>query len=200
MTTTPTPTAAGTILACDPGTHRAGLVWMKTSADPTDKPRLAGWELIQPKGEYIHERIAYVCNEVAQVIAERKPSVFVLERTPGGNLKRNRPADPLGALSLDLQHVARKAGVPVVLYLPSQWRALTTGHGAATKQEAITLLRLKYTTLFQVPGDVANDVLDAAGLALAEWERTRDPRLSAMMDSRTTTTTTTTATAPAVRK
>ncbi len=188
MTTTKdTATApAATILACDPGTHRAGFVWMDAATDPTETPALEGWHLVQPKGAYIYQRIGYVCDVLTTLLAELRPAVFVLERMPGGNLKRNRPADPLGALGLDLQQVARKASVPVVLYLPGQWRAITVGRGDATKQEAITLLRLKYTTLFQVPGDVASDVLDAAGLALAQWEDTRHPTLAGMMQAQST--------------
>lgn len=168
-----------TILGVDPGTHRTGVVWLNAE-DGT----LAGWRLLRaPRGNLLaHERMKLLCDEVAAVLALTGASVVVLERQPGG-VRHKKPAEQLGTLGGDLHTLARRAGAKVVWYTPSEWRAITVGRGDVDKDTSARWLRVAYPMLAVIPPDMALDVLDAAGLALAYWERERDPRVTAIADA-----------------
>lgn len=165
-----------TILAVDPGTHRAAAVWL--NPDGT----LAGWERIALADGYLSDRLTALRAALDRVAELAEPGVLVTELLRGHGV---RPAPELDAAVGELRRWARERRIKCVVYRPQQWRTGLLGrpYGSSDKELVAMMLRWRYPALAAIPDDGQHgDVIDAAGLGLHHYEVTRTPLAQALAE------------------
>lgn len=146
---------AGPILGVDPGLSATGWGLLDPMPDGTAQLR---WSVIRPPKPAeadLATRLAFIHDQVSDVIARHKPAALAIERP---FVHRNvRSAVALGQAQAAAMMAAAKAGIPVAEYPPREVKQTVAGDGAADKQVVAQALvaRLGLAEL-NAPSDAAD--------------------------------------------
>jgi len=144
------------ILGLDPGSRRTGFGLIESQG--ADSVHIIHG-CIQSEGESLAERLRFISEAVAALVAEHRPHEVAIER-----VFVNRNAD--SALKLGQARGAALGavplGTPVFEYAPRAIKMTVVGYGGAEKQQIVHMMQ----TLLKISGPLPLDPADALAVAL----------------------------------
>ncbi len=157
---------AGPVLGIDPGVSRCGY-----GAVVRERGRLratACGVIRTSPNDPLPERLLLLNDELADLVAQIRPSVVSVERVLFQN--NAQTAISVGQASGLALVVAARAGIPVVQYSPNEVKLAVTGDGAANKLAVQTMVT-RLLSLREIPKPP--DAADALALACCHHGRIR---------------------------
>ncbi len=164
------------VLGIDPGSIRTGFGIVESSGSRIF--HVASGVLAPPRGSALPQRLQFLHEGVAALIAEHSPDCVALEEAFVG--VHPRPALVLGQARGAIITAVLSASVDLFEYPPRAVKASVTGNGAARKEQVKAMvMRL----LDQVPASLATDEADALAVAICHLWR-GGLKISAVRSSR----------------
>jgi crossover junction endodeoxyribonuclease RuvC len=159
----------GPVLGIDPGLSRCG--YGVVARRPGGVEATACGVIRTPPGDELPQRLLALADELADLVAQVRPSAVAVERVLFQN--NTRTAMSVGQASGLALTAAARAGVPVTQYSPNEVKLAVTGDGRADKLAVQTMVA-KLLGLREVPKPA-----DAAALACCHlWRAPLATRLT----------------------
>lgn len=153
------------ILGIDPGLTRCGFGLVSSDRGRIVKFLEVGVLQSQPKDE-ISDRLLEIANQIESLLDRAKPDVVAIERIfSQQNLKT---VVSIANISGVIAYLARKRGIQVEFFTPTQVKAAVTGSGRANKAQ----IGVMVSKILKVanPSKIA-DANDALAIAItAAWQ------------------------------
>lgn len=128
-----------------------------------------------PKGMPMVQRLVYLCDRLAEVIAQYSPDEAAIEGTFYG--KDPRAAAKLNQARGALLVALGRADLPLGEYAPAEVKKAVVGNGQATKEQVQGMMT-RMLALKELPRPL--DASDALGIALCNLHRARpQPQIAA---------------------
>ncbi|MHB8781468.1 MAG: crossover junction endodeoxyribonuclease RuvC [Candidatus Geothermincolia bacterium] len=145
------------ILGIDPGLSSTGYGVVRVEKGEPHYVACGGIET--PSGTQLSWRLAKIYQEVAAIIAERRPGVVAMEQLFFNTNVKSAMAvgEARGAIMLAAEH----AGVPAFDYTPLQIKQAVAGYGKADKGQVAFMVR-SLLRISDIPSDHASDALATA--------------------------------------
>ena len=157
------------ILGIDPGTATVGYGFIDIVRN---KPVLLECGVIETmKGLPFEQRLLEIGQDIAEIIAEFKPSLCVVEEL--FFLKNVTTGISVAEARGVIVYEVIKAGVSLLEFTPLQMKAIITGQGKAAKSQVGMMIKA-ILQLETIPKP--DDAADALGLALCGYLSTRNKK------------------------
>lgn len=147
-----------TIIGIDPGYGRVGVGVIRQEGTSL---RVVTYDcLMPPKGEFV-DRLAYIYESLAQIIAEHRPQCISVEKIYF--FKNTTTAIDVSQARGVILLAARLQHIPLYEYTPLQVKQAVCGYGKADKQQMQKMVKLLLgLSVIPKPDDAA----DALALAI----------------------------------
>jgi crossover junction endodeoxyribonuclease RuvC len=148
-----------TILGIDPGYGTIGFAIVQKEAN---KITAQNFGVIETSAEIsFQERLCQLAQDFEELLHQYKPSILAIEKLFWGANVDNaiRVAEARGVM----EYLAKKSGLEIFEYAPTEVKSKLVGHGKAPKFQVQNILKMRLG-LEEIP--TPDDAADALGIAL----------------------------------
>lgn len=148
-----------TILGIDPGYATCGFAIITKDSK---KITVENFGVIETTPEFsFQERLCLLGDDFSDILAQYKPDMLAIEKLFWGANVDNaiRVAEARGVM----EFLAKKSGLKIVEYAPTEVKSRLVGHGQAPKFQVQNILKMRLH-LQEIPQP--DDAADALGIAL----------------------------------
>ena len=151
-----------TVLGIDPGYATCGFAIITKGKNNSQKIQVENFGVIETTPEYsFQERLCLLADDFSEILTQYKPDILAIEKLFWGANVDNaiKVAEARGVM----EYLAKKSGLKIVEYAPTEIKSRLVGHGQAPKFQVQNILKMRLK-LSEIPKP--DDAADALGIAL----------------------------------